>query len=114
MKKTAALLLIISLLIAVAACHPTEVDALHYKGGVKALSVVDDYLDFKISNDDAYELMDSIYGTLDSASDDKYAYNSIVDLYVSILNLQLATSNADDMLDTRNNLADLLSRKQVS
>lgn len=98
----------------------------HQKYGVQALEIADAYLDLKISLDDAYQRLDTLYDSVDSLSEEKGTENETGNLLLSsnVFRLQsafwsarvkssgLSSSVSSDIIGRRNDLAELLGRSE--
>ena len=117
MKRLTAIILLLVILLALCACgKPDNISNEAYTLGQKAVQIADDYLDFKISQDEAIEQMSEISKRFDTIPGDGES-DVLVKLNFSTLNLSIAfvdTKSFDDgkVKDARNSLADTLGMRR--
>lgn len=111
MKRITALFIAAIILVSICGCvKPDNISDEAYKLGRQAVQIADDYLDFKINQDEAIDRMSEISKRFDSIpGDGKSDY--LVKLTFSTLNLSIAfadTKSFDDgdVKDARNSLAE--------
>ena len=99
---------------------PKDMSGHDYQIGLKAIEIVDDYLDMEISFDKAHDELDSLKYKLDAQSldrDDEY-YMENFSLGVDLLGLSSAIlndsvmANYDSILERRNDLAKSLNESK--
>lgn len=88
----------------------------YYNAGKRVIQIVDDYLDFKLTSDEAEEQLREIKDRLpdvDISSDAEHE-NWLIESEVSILyyDFSLMSSQDSDILEDRNELADTLKLPQ--
>lgn len=101
---------------------PNDISEAHYKYGLKALEIVDEYLDFNITAKNAREKIDALTNESDSLPKTEFkspdhAKNSGVEHEVTMLSYELlkidnGSGTYDDLLEQRNELAELLNEKK--
>ena len=117
-----ALILVLILAFAMTACSSTKypMSEQHEKYGRKALEIVDAYLDFDLTAEEAYKKLDSLCdaeGTLpEPKNKDEEHGDTMIRLTVSNLRYDLRKAyydgKTDGILEQRNKIADLLGVKQ--
>ena len=101
---------------------PSNISEAHYKYGLKALEIVDEYLDFNITAKNAREKIDALTNESDSLPKTEFkspdhAKNFGVESGVTLLSYELlkidtGSGSYDDLLEQRNELAELLNEKK--
>ena len=118
-QKSLALLLALVLLFSLlSACSSTKypMTEQHEKYGKKALEIVDAYLDFEITIEEADARLDSLRGASDTLSNgtdaestgNKMVVGEVNNLYFAINLLKLNGRTSSDILELRNRLAGTL------
>lgn len=124
MKKLLIFALVLALLLSACSSTKFPMTEQHEKFGRKALEIADAYLDFDLTVDEAYKKIDDLYVAADSLPEgtkEQETGNSLVTTKVFLLqtafygartkSLGLATAVSSDVLEARNNLAELLGVK---
>lgn len=100
--------------------RPKNVSREAYKYGKIVVNTVDDYLNSEIDLEDARSKIDNAYTSYTWDNDD-YISDVTIGLIVSVLNLELSSLedglyiyDADDLIDSRNRLADILQLEKIS
>lgn len=100
--------------------RPKNVSREAYKYGKIVVNTVDDYLNSEIDLEDARSKIDNAYTSYTWDNDD-YLNDVLVGLIVSVLNLEFSSLDdglyiydADDLIDSRNRLADILQIEKIS
>ncbi len=86
--------------------------------GTQVVEIADDYLDYKLSSDDAKDKIDALYEELDyvndlTESDENYLYDFSISIGVFDVSTKIflddidhTAATYDDVLEARNNLAE--------
>jgi len=100
---------------------PENISEAHYNYGLKALEIVDSYLDFDSTSEEAQEKMDALIkeqGNLPETEfkDANHLKNSNVEHHITMLSYSLSKvsygkGTYDDVLSKRNDLAKVLNEK---
>lgn len=130
MKKSVAVLVVAVCLVfsVFSACSSPKykMSEQHQSYGQQALEIADAYLDLKISLDDAYQRLDTLYDAIDSLPEEKGTENETGNLFLSsrVFRLQsafwsarvkssgISSSVSSDILGSRNDLAELLGKSK--
>lgn len=126
MRKTICILLVLCTVLAFAACSNSgqpkvKMGDEYYQLGIKALRVIDGYLDSTVSSEDAAASLNSIYRDLERLPDidfsgDTYVGDTGVQTKLFLISLEFGKSHSSggvsysDILDLRDDLADLLGK----
>lgn len=124
MKKKLWIIIMIALVTLVALFffgnrRPDGISKGAYTLGKQAVSIADQYLDFSLSKEESTKQLEAVYSRFKGLAEED-VYDSIVSMYVSLLNLSLVSSgslgdfNDSDVLESRNNLASQLGLKERS
>lgn len=112
--------LVLCIFLTSCAQKPKNVSREAYKYGKIVVNTVDDYLNFEIDLEDARSKIDNAYTSYTWDNDD-YISDVSIGLIVSVLNLELSSLedglyiyDADDLIDGRNRLADILQMERIS
>lgn len=122
MKKLCVLIASALFLLAAAGCGGSNVKASDkaISVGKQVIAVVDDYLDGKLTYDDAYEAIDQLHSDMDYASDlagadmsiiaDNGVYSRIFGIQIDMIdeNLKNDSESYDELIESRNVLADYI------
>lgn len=111
--------LVLCIFLTSCAQKPKNVSREAYKYGKIVVNTVDDYLNSEIDLEDARSKIDNAY-TSYTWDDDDYISDVSIGLIVSVLNLELSSLedglyiyDADDLIDSRNRLADILQLEKI-
>lgn len=121
------LLIILIAALMLAACKPSDIDDEYYKYGMKALEIVDSYLDFEINANEAYEQMNELFGREETLPDneignDNFLKNLDVKSAVFNINIDLRAltreygdhqEDHEELKRNRNKLADALGEDLI-
>ena len=95
---------------------PTDMDKEVYRLGVSALEVTDDYLDAKINNKEARNRLDDIFSRLDriDGTDSLLVKTKTFNIgtYMLLSDGMFSTSNASNVTESRNSLAEYLNKRK--
>ena len=127
MKRLILALVCMIFLLSLCACHnygvkPEDISNAHYEFGKKALDIVDQYMDGRISAETARDRLDHLYNYGDyglpetELEDPTHSKNFSVEVTVWLLNIEMSsiafgTGSESDLLDKRNDLAEDLNEK---
>lgn len=96
MKRIVSMLLLLTVVFSLSSCgRPSDVDEQHYNYGKKAIEIADKYLDYEISAQEAYNLIDDLRRREDELpdDDDRFSTNSHVETLVSLIYFNLNSLN---------------------
>ena len=127
MKRLIPSMICIILLVSICACHnygvkPDDISNAHYEFGKKALDIVDQYMDGRISAETARDRLDHLYNYGDhdlpetEFGDPMHRKNFSVEGTVWFLKIEMSsiafgTGSESELLDKRNDLAEDLNEK---
>ena len=115
MKKTLTILLTALLLLSGCSSKPANMSDEFYNGGIKALEIIDSYLDFSTSKSSAKSQLSAIKDRFGDLSDIDKHEDYMIKLYVMGLVNDLSgisKADADEILEDRNKLAEALNKKK--
>lgn len=119
-KRVRVVLMIVVIAFLLTACRstgkPDNVSDPAYNAGLRAIQIADNYLDYKITREEAKEQMDEIYSR-NPYDKDNYSGDSGVEIYVDSVYLSFGSSfgrNSDgieaNVLTARNQLAEKINQ----
>lgn len=121
-KSFLVMLLILVLLSGCAGKKPDDISEAHYKYGLKALEIVDNYLDFESTAKEAHTEMQKLIKEREGLPETDiknphHAKNTAVESQISTLSAQLLwldldRGSYDTLLEKRNDLAEKLNEKK--
>ena len=126
MKIIKFLLSILVSCIIFASCNtmPSDISSAHYTYAQKAIEIVDEYLDFNITVEEAYEKISELHEREETLPDTDYddpthandfsieATVSIIDFNLFQLKLDPSSDEQSELLENRNELAELIGAKK--
>ena len=120
MKRIFSMVCAVAICLGMAGCRPVDVDKNTYKLGKEAISIIDDYLDFEIDQDEASKNLEKVHDAINRLEkrdvDEKYTDNlRTISIYILAACTDIVSIKYDkekELLKDRNELADILNEPQ--
>ncbi len=98
---------------------PGDVSEKYYNYGLKALEIIDSYLDYEISTEEAYSKLNDLTDRKRSLGDYVHDKDLHVVIYVSSAELEVSeiergvwSASLDELIEDRNNIAEAVGAKK--